>query len=85
MGEKGMRFKYYPSSQMIVDTLTDERISGNQKTCDLLNRIDKRANENAEKYFDVLQKNLEFENLMEKYGISSLKKLDQVLLNQRVW
>lgn len=80
-----MRYKYYPSSQMIVDTLTDERISGNQKTCDLLNKIDKRANDNAEKYFDVLQKNLKFENLMKKYGISSLKKLDQVLLNQRVW
>lgn len=80
-----MRFKYYPSSQMIVDTLTDERIQGNQKTCDLLNRIDKRANENAEKYFDALKKNLEVEQVLEKYGITSVKKLDQVLFNEKVW
>jgi len=80
-----MRFKYYPSSQMIVDTLTDERIQGNQKTCDLLNRIDKRANENAEKYFDALKKNLEVEQVLEKYGITSIRKLDQVLFNEKVW
>jgi hypothetical protein len=85
MGEKGMRFKYYANSQMIVDTLTDERISGNQKTCDLLNKLDKRANENAEKYFDALKKNLEVEQVLEKYGIISIKKLDQVLFNQKVW
>ena len=80
-----MRFKYYPSSQMIVDSLTDERIQGNQKTCDLLNRIDKRANENAEKYFDALKKNLEVEQVLEKYGITSIRKLDQVLFNEKVW
>ena len=80
-----MRFKYYPSSQMIVDSLTDERITGNQKTCDLLNKIDKRANENAEKYFDALKKNLEVEQVLEKYGIISIKKLDQVLFNEKVW
>lgn len=70
---------------MIVDTLTDERIQGNQKTCDLLNRIDKRANENAEKYFDALKKNLEVEQVLEKYGITSIRKLDQVLFNEKVW
>ena len=80
-----MRFKYYAASQMIVDTLTDERISGNQKTCDLLNRIDKRANDNAEKYFDALKKNLEVEQVLEKYGIISIRKLDQVLFNEKVW
>jgi len=80
-----MRFKYYPSSQMIVDSLTNERISGNQKTCDLLNKLDKRANENAEKYFDALKKNLEVEQVLEKYGIISIRKLDQVLFNQKVW
>ena len=80
-----MRFKYYPSSQMIVDSLTDERITGNQKTCNLLNKLDKRANENAEKYFDALKKNLEVEQVLEKYGIISIKKLDQVLFNQKVW
>ena len=80
-----MRFKYYATSQMIVDTLTDERIQGNQKTCDLLNKIDKRANDNAEKYFDALKKNLKVEQVLEKYGIISIKKLDQVLFNQKVW
>lgn len=80
-----MRFKYYPSSQMIVDSLTDERITGNQKTCDLLNKIDKRANENAEKYFDALKKNLEVEQVLEKYGIISIRKLDQVLFNEKLW
>ena len=80
-----MRFKYYPSSQMIVDSLTGERISGNQKTCDLLNKLDKRANENAEKYFDALKKNLEVEQVLEKYGIISIKKLDQVLFNEKLW
>jgi len=70
---------------MIVDSLTDERITGNQKTCDLLNKIDKRANENAEKYFDALKKNLEVEQVLEKYGIISIKKLDQVLFNEKVW
>ena len=80
-----MRFKYYPSSQMIVDSLTDERISGNQKTCDLLNKLDKRANENAEKYFNALKKNLEVEQVLEKYGIISIKKLDQVLFNEKLW
>lgn len=80
-----MRFKYYANSQMIVDTLTDERISGNQKTCDLLNKLDKRANENAEKYFDALKKNLEVEQVLEKYNIMSIRKLDQVLFNEKVW
>jgi len=70
---------------MIVDSLTDERISGNQKTCDLLNKLDKRANENAEKYFDALKKNLEVEQVLEKYGIISIRKLDQVLFNEKVW
>jgi hypothetical protein len=70
---------------MIVDSLTDERITGNQKTCDLLNKLDKRANTNAEKYFDALKKNLEVEQVLEKYGIISIRKLDQVLFNQKVW
>ena len=72
------RFKYYRMSQYIKDSLTGKIYDGNQKTCDLLNSEDERANRNAEKY-------LEFLKVLDKYGIGSVEKLDQVLFEQRVW
>ena len=48
-----MRFKYYPTSQMIIDDLTGYRYQGNQEVCDLLNEVNDRADKNAEKYWDL--------------------------------
>lgn len=66
------RFRYYPNSQMIVDGLTGERISGNRKTCDYLNIL----NDRADHYMELL---VPYQDLMRKYGITSIGKLDKIL------
>jgi hypothetical protein len=76
MNEK--RFKYYPNSQMIIDELTGKHYSGNKQVCELLNRINERADMNAEA-FD------EWFRVLEKYNIRSPEKLDKVLWNSRTW
>ena len=48
------RFKYYSTSQMIVDDLTGYSYYGNDKICKLLNQESDRADKIAEKYFDLL-------------------------------
>ena len=72
------RFIYNRTSQMITDELTGYRYHGNKEVCKLLNQESERADRNAEKY-------LAFLTVLDKYGIGSVEKLDQVLLNQRVW
>ena len=72
------RFVYYPNSQMIIDELTGKHYSGNKQVCELLNRINGRADMNAEA-FD------EWFRVLEKYNIRSPEKLDKVLWNSRTW
>ena len=72
------RFEYHRNSQSIVDNLTGHIYEGNKETCDLLNRINDRADRNAE----LLDP---FMLLMAKYEIDSIDKLDRVLMEQRVW
>ena len=72
------RFVYYPNSQMIIDELTGKHYSGNKQVCELLNRINERADMNAEA-FD------EWFRVLEKYNIRSPEKLDKVLWNSRTW
>ena len=72
------RFVYYRNSQMIIDELTGKHYSGNKQVCELLNRINERANINAEA-FDG------WHSVLEKYNIDSPEKLDKVLWNSRTW
>ena len=75
---KKKRFNYYRNSQMIIDELTGKHYSGNKQVCELLNRINERADMNAEA-FD------EWFRVLEKYNIRSPEKLDKVLWNSRTW
>lgn len=72
------RFKYYRNSQMIIDELTGKHYSGNKQVCELLNRINERADMNAEAFDDWFK-------VLEKYNIDSPEKLDKVLWNSRTW
>ena len=72
------RFEYHRISQSITDRTTGYIYHGNKKTCDLLNRINDRADRNAE----LLDP---FMLIMAKYEIDSIDKLDRVLMEQRVW
>ena len=76
MNEK--RFVYYRNSQMIIDELTGKHYSGNKQVCELLNRINERADMNAEAFDDWFR-------VLEKYNIHSPEKLDKVLWNSRTW
>ena len=67
-----------------------------RELCDLLNRINDRADRNAE-LVDMGTINLMFEldrhkkvvkelsRILDKYEIDSLEKLDLILMEQRVW
>lgn len=72
------RFTYYRNSQMIVDNLTGHTYSGNNTICKLLNKESDRADKIVES-FD------EWYEVLHKYNIDSPQKLDQVLMNERVW
>ena len=63
---------------MITDNLTGYTYHGNKKICDLLNQESDRA----DKYAELLYA---YEELMRKYEIDSVAKLDRILLEQRVW
>ena len=76
MNEK--RFVYYRNSQMIIDELTGKHYSGNKQVCELLNRINERADMNEEAFYEWFR-------VLEKYNIDSPEKLDRVLFNSRVW
>lgn len=66
------RYKYYRNTQMIRDTLTDERFQGNKKTCDELNRL----NDKSDQFSGLLYP---YEMLMRKYEIESIGELDQIV------
>ena len=72
------RFRYYSNSQMIIDNLTGKHYSGNKQVCELLNRINERADMNEEAFYEWFK-------VLEKYNIRSPEKLDRVLFNSRVW
>ena len=72
------RFRYYRNSQMIVDDLTGKHYHGNRKICDLLNQESDRADRNVEMFDDWF-------TVLRKYRIDSPEKLDQILMNDRVW
>ena len=63
---------------MIIDELTGKHYSGNKQVCELLNRINERADMNAEAFDDWFR-------VLEKYNIRSPEKLDKVLWNSRTW
>ena len=63
---------------MITDNLTGYTYRGNKKICDLLNQESDRADRNAELLDPFL-------SLMKKYEIDSVAKLDQMLMEQKVW
>lgn len=86
------RFDYRPFSQTIYDRLTGKFYQGNEKTCKMMNDLDDWGNKNAERYFELLSAGgvdpieyQKFLDVMKKYGISSVEKLDQMLFNQKVW
>ena len=72
------RFVYYRNSQMIIDELTGKHYSGNKQVCELLNRINERADMNEEAFYEWFK-------VLEKYNIRSPEKLDKVLWNSRTW
>lgn len=72
------RFHYYANSQMIIDNLTGEHYVGNSKICRLLNQESDRADRNVEMFDDWFR-------VLRKYGVTSPAKLDQILMNERVW
>lgn len=73
------RFKYYSTSQMIVDDLTGFTYQGNQKICTLLNQLNEKSDMNAEAYYDLKMRFDEYMKVLRKYHIDDPKKLNQVL------
>lgn len=63
---------------MIIDNLTGEHYTGNSKICRLLNQESDRADRNVEMFDDWFR-------VLKKYGITNPAKLDQILMNERVW
>ena len=72
------RFNVHTSSQYIKDDMTGFNYSSLTELCDLLNKVNDRADRNADELY-------EYKRLMMKYEIRDVKKLDQVLREQRVW
>ena len=63
---------------MIIDNFTGEYYTGNSKICRLLNQESDRADRNLEMFDDWFR-------VLKKYGVNSPAKLDQILMNERVW
>lgn len=91
------RFRYFKNSQMIKDSLTGYTYVGDEETCELMNRLSERGDKILESFMteEILKlkwqkdiyKNFSDEALrvLNKYEIKSLEKLDQMLMEQRVW
>lgn len=93
------RFRYYKSSQIIVDDMTGWTYYGNKQVCDLLNQVNRRADKNAEEYWELQRKyetlriNYEiargklrvFFDIMDKFHIYSTDKLEKILLYAKMW
>lgn len=48
------RFRYIPTLKCIVDTANGSRYSGDRSVCILLNQINNKADDNMEKYHEVV-------------------------------
>ena len=68
------RFKVIPNVG-IKDDLTGEILTNDRDICNKMNKVSDRSDEIVEEFFDVIG----------KYGIHTLKKLDLCLFYQRVW
>lgn len=87
------RFVFYPTSNYIKDRLTGETFfCNNRRVCLLLNKLNEKADRNAERYSELASSGgvdpVEYEkflSVMKKYGISSVEKLDMILREERVW
>ena len=88
-----MRFRFNDTFQSIEDTLTGETyLCGSEEICTLLNEVNDKADRNAEDvqccrnhYYDLKSKHKEMWNVLKKYEIDSVEKLDRILFEQRVW
>ena len=87
------RFVFFPTSNYIKDRMSGETFfCNNRRVCELLNRMNDRADRNAEMYFELVSAGgvdpMEYQKfvaVMRKYGITSVEKLDMVLREERVW
>ena len=86
------RFHYFKDSQYIKDSLTGFLYTGNSKTCQLMNELNRRGDEFVELYFELLNDDginpkefLKFQRLMRKHEINSVEKLDRILIAQKVY
>ena len=87
------RFVFFPTSNYIKDRMTGETFfCNNRRVCELLNKLNDRADRNAEMYFELASAGgvdpmgyQKFVAVMKKYGITSVEKLDMILREERVW
>lgn len=73
----------------VKDNLTgreyDVGLKEYREVCELLNDLNSRADRNAELFFIANKIVMEVQRILDKYEIDGLKKLDQILMEQRVW
>ena len=91
------RFEYREHSQCIMDNLTGFVYDGNRETCNLLNQLSDKNDRLVEEFTDEGQIKLWWEidirrnfdeeimKLFRKYDIDNIRKLNQILFNQKVW
>ena len=73
------RFIAHPNSQYVLDDLTGNIINMNSnEVAKELNKLNNKNDELAELLYP-------FQLLMKKYEIDSVAKLDQMLMEQKVW
>ena len=73
------RYIPHPNSQYVLDDLTGNIIKMNSnEVAKELNKLNNKNDELAELLYP-------FQLLMKKYEIDSVAKLDQMLMEQRVW
>ena len=93
------RFHYYPFSGEIIDEVTGKHYYGSGEICKLLNQESDRADRNAELLYDdsdeyrklVWERDIykhfveETLDVMNKYNVKSLNRLDHILFYARKW
>lgn len=84
------RFRVIPHVG-IEDDLTGQTFTNFKVLCNVLNKIDERANKNAEKYYDILNKKNLIENelkvyneITNKHNINSSNNHDETLKNLKI-
>jgi len=84
------RFRVIPHVG-IEDDLTGQTFTNFKELCNVLNKIDERANKNAEKYYDILNKKNLIENelkvyneITNKHNINSYNNHDETLKNLKI-